>query len=48
MLRRAIRFDPNHKGAHYLLGQVLQKIGQIEDAKREFAVAEKLYGELDR
>jgi tetratricopeptide (TPR) repeat protein len=48
MLKRAIQFDPNNKSAHYLLGQVYQQIGRAEDAKREFAIAEKLQGNLEK
>jgi tetratricopeptide (TPR) repeat protein len=44
MLKRAIQFDPNNKSAHYLLGQVYQQSGRGEEAKREFAIAEKLPG----
>jgi tetratricopeptide (TPR) repeat protein len=42
MLRRAIEYDPNNKSAHYLLAQLLQQTGRAEDAKREFAIAERL------
>ena len=42
MLRRAIQYDPNNKSAHYLLAQVLQQAGRGEEAKREFAIAERL------
>jgi tetratricopeptide (TPR) repeat protein len=42
MLRRAIQYDPNNRMAHYLLGQVLQQAGRIEEAKREFEIAERL------
>ncbi len=48
MLKRAIQFDPNNKSAHYLLGQVYRQSGRAEDAKREFAIAEKLQGSPDR
>jgi tetratricopeptide (TPR) repeat protein len=44
MLKRAIRFDPNNKSAHYLLGQVYHQSGRREEAKREFAITEKLPG----
>jgi tetratricopeptide (TPR) repeat protein len=44
MLRRAVQYDPNNKSAHYLLGQVYQQSGRAEDARREFAIAEKLQG----
>ncbi|MCI0338155.1 MAG: tetratricopeptide repeat protein [Acidobacteria bacterium] len=47
MLKRAIQFDPNNKSAHYLLGQVYQQTGRAEEAKREFAIAEKLQGTLN-
>ena len=42
MLRRAIEYDPNNRTAHYLLGQLLQQTGRPEEAKREFAIAERL------
>ncbi len=42
MLRRAIDYDPNNRAAHYLLGQLLQQQGRAEEAKQEFAIAEKL------
>jgi tetratricopeptide (TPR) repeat protein len=48
MLKRAIQFDPNNKSAHYMLGQVLQLSGRAEDAKREFAIAEKLQASSDK
>ena len=46
MLRRAIEYDPNNKSAHYLLAQVLQQAGRAEEAKREFAIAERLHGDI--
>jgi len=46
MLRRAIQYDPNNKSAHYLLAQVLQQTGRTEEAKREFAIAERLQGDM--
>ena len=42
MLRRAIQYDPNNRSAHYLLGQLLQQMGRLEEAKREFEIAERL------
>ena len=45
MLRRAVLYDPNNKSAHYLLAQVLQQAGRADEAKREFAVAERLQGD---
>ena len=44
MLRRAIEYDPNNRVAHYLLGQLLQQLGRLEEAKRELEIAEKLPG----
>ena len=48
MLRRAIEYDPNNRTAHYLLGQLLQKAGRLEEAKQEFAIAERLQGQPGR
>jgi tetratricopeptide (TPR) repeat protein len=48
MLGRAIQYDPNNKSAHYLLGQLLQQTGRLEEAKREFEIAEKLQAEPER
>jgi Tfp pilus assembly protein PilF len=45
MLRHAIQYDPNNKTAHYLLAQLLQQLGRSEEAKREFAIAERLQGD---
>jgi len=44
LLRRATQIDPNNFGAHYLLAQVLQQAGKADEAKNEFALAEKLRG----
>ncbi|MCY7345296.1 MAG: tetratricopeptide repeat protein [Pyrinomonadaceae bacterium] len=44
MLRRSTTIDPNNFGAHYLLAQVLQQSGRTDEAKTEFALAEKLRG----
>lgn len=46
MLRRAVQYDPNNKMAHYLLAQLLQQTGRIEEARKEFAIAERLQGDL--
>jgi tetratricopeptide (TPR) repeat protein len=45
MLRRAVLYDPNNKSAHYLLAQILQQAGRADEAKREFAIAERLQGD---
>jgi cytochrome c-type biogenesis protein CcmH/NrfG len=42
MLRRAIQYDPNNRTAHYLLAQLLQQTGRLEEARREFEIAERL------
>ena len=44
MLRRAIEYDPNNRTAHYLLAQLLQQAGRVEEARQEFAIAERLQG----
>ena len=46
MLRRAVQYDPNNKTAHYLLAQLLQQTGRLEEARKEFAIAERLQGEI--
>ena len=48
MLRRAIEYDPNNRTAHYLLGQLLQQTGRVEEARQEFAIAERLQGQPGR
>lgn len=48
MLRRAIGYDPNNKTAHYLLAQVLQQLGRVDDAKKEFDIAQRLQATTDR
>ena len=42
MLRRATQMDPNNFSAHHLLAQTLQQAGRADEAKQEFAVAERL------
>ncbi len=34
MLRRAVEYDPNNRAAHYLLAQLLQQMGRVDEAKR--------------
>jgi tetratricopeptide (TPR) repeat protein len=48
MLRRAIQYDPNNRAAHYLLAQLLQQLKRTDEAKAEFAIAEKLQGQPGR
>jgi tetratricopeptide (TPR) repeat protein len=42
MLKRALTMDPNNYSGHYLLAQVLQQAKRIEEAKKEFEIAESL------
>jgi len=48
MLRRAIQYDPNNRSAHYLLAQLLQQLGRHDEAKTEFAIAERLQNQTGR
>jgi tetratricopeptide (TPR) repeat protein len=48
MLRRAIQYDPNNRTAHYVLAQLLQQTGRVDEAKKEFAIAERLQKETGR
>jgi tetratricopeptide (TPR) repeat protein len=48
MLRRAAQMDPNNFSTHHLLAQVLQRERKDEEAKREFAIAEKLRTSADK
>lgn len=48
LLRRSTVIDPNNFGAHHLLAQVLQQAGKLEEAKAEFALAEKLRGKNEQ
>jgi tetratricopeptide (TPR) repeat protein len=48
MLRRAIQYDPNNRAAHYMLAQLLQQLGRHDEAKAEFAIAEKLQNQSGR
>jgi Flp pilus assembly protein TadD len=48
MLRRAISYDPNNKSAHYLLGQVLQRLGRDDEARREMETAAGLQDQVER
>ncbi|MGH9347679.1 MAG: tetratricopeptide repeat protein, partial [Vicinamibacterales bacterium] len=48
MFRRAIQYDPNNRAAHYMLAQLLQQLGRHEEARTEFAIAEKLQAQPGR
>ena len=42
ILRRALRMDPNNFNGHHLLAQVLQQANRVEEAKKEFELADRL------
>lgn len=42
MLRHSVRLDPNNATAHHLLAQTLQQANRPDEAKQEFAIAERL------
>jgi tetratricopeptide (TPR) repeat protein len=42
MLRQAIAYDPNNRVSHYMLGQLLQRLGREEEARVELELADKL------
>lgn len=42
ILRRALRMDQNNFSGHHLLAQVLQRANRLEEAKREFELADRL------
>lgn len=42
MLKRALAMDPNNYSGHHLLAQVLQQAKRVEEAKKEFEIAERL------
>lgn len=48
ILRRALRMDPNNFNGHHLLAQVLQQANRIEEAKKEFELADRLRAESEK
>jgi cytochrome c-type biogenesis protein CcmH/NrfG len=40
--------DPNNFNGHHLLGQVLQQANRMEEAKKEFELADRLRAESER
>lgn len=42
-LERAVQLDPQDPKKHYELGRALRQAGQLDRAKQEFAVSQKLY-----
>lgn len=48
MLRRAVQMDPNNFSGHHLLAQALQQASRLDEAKKEFEIAEKLRTGADK
>ncbi len=48
ILRRALKMDPNNVSGHHLLAQVLQQANRLEEAKKEFELAERLRTTSDK
>jgi tetratricopeptide (TPR) repeat protein len=48
ILRRALKMDPNNFSGHHLLAQVLQQANRLEEAKREFELADRLRTSADQ
>lgn len=42
ILRYALRMDPNNFSGHHLLAQVLQQANRLEEARKEFELADRL------
>jgi tetratricopeptide (TPR) repeat protein len=42
VLRRALNMDPNNFSGHHLLAQVLRQANRLEEAKKEFEIADRL------
>lgn len=36
--RRAVRLEPSHALGHYLLGIILNELGRVDEARREFCL----------
>jgi tetratricopeptide (TPR) repeat protein len=48
ILRRALKMDPNNFSGHHLLAQVLQQANRLEEAKKEFELADRLRTSADK
>jgi tetratricopeptide (TPR) repeat protein len=48
ILRRALRMDPNNFSGHHLLAQVLQQANRMDEAKKEFELADRLRTESEK
>lgn len=42
ILRRALQMDPNNFSGHHLLAQVLQQANRLDEARKEFELADRL------
>ena len=40
--KKALDFDPNHKGAHEYLGELFVKTGELDKAKDQLVILQKL------
>jgi tetratricopeptide (TPR) repeat protein len=48
ILRRALNMDQNNFSGHHLLAQVLQRANRLEEAKKEFELADRLRTSSDK
>ena len=48
MLRRALAMDANNYSGHHLLAQVLQQLNRLDEARKEFELAERLRTSTDK
>ena len=48
MLRRALAMDTNNYSGHHLLAQVLQQLNRLDEARKEFDLAERLRTSADK
>ncbi|MCA1573253.1 MAG: tetratricopeptide repeat protein [Acidobacteria bacterium] len=48
ILRRALKMDQNNFSGHHLLAQVLQQANRLEEAKKEFELADRLRTSSDK
>jgi tetratricopeptide (TPR) repeat protein len=48
VLRRALTMDPNNFSGHQLLAQVLRQANRLEEAKKEFDIADRLRTSSDK
>ncbi len=48
ILRRALNMDPNNATGHYTLAQVLQQANRLDEARKEFEIADRLRSEAGK